>query len=339
MDKLLHALTVLVAALSSVHLTLPAPVAGDQYDGGLATYGGVTAWWGSTGDPKVAHLIVRTRQGKVKALPPVLSPLAPTVDVGPAPDGEPLITYAQCGRTIATCRPYAYSLLSNEQVPLHLGADGQAVAVAVDREQVAWFREPRRDGPSQLLVGKADAFGVAHPRRVRLPRLDLDPVGMPLALDLRGGRIAFAANAAGDDIRDEALYAGTPDHVAAVVGGGYGEECTRVTVSPTIIPDALTWLRSSFGTSSCGRRHATLTRRAWSDGTLTHADVPVKAAKEAVLTADHLLVLSPTKVDGDQGDRDACTPYNLLGEDDDAHIPGCTLHVLPAPRWLPGRDG
>jgi hypothetical protein len=339
MDKLLHALAILAAALSHAHLTNPHALTNDQqYDAGLATYGGVTAWWGSTGeDPKVAHLMVRTRQGKVMALPPTLSELATTIDVGRAPDGEPLITYAQCGRTAASCQGYAYSLKTRRQFPLHLG-DGQAVAVALDGNQVAWFRQPHAYGPSQLLIGQYNGFGVARPRRLRLAPVYGEPIGQPLALDLRGGRIAYAANEGGEDIRTEVLRAGTPDHMETISDdGSYGEGCTRVEVAPTLTPGALTWMEGMYGRrSECRPASNKLIRRTWA-GVVSHAELPVRAAKEAVVVGDggHVATLAPHDTTDDEAVRSACHPDDLFN-DEGAGSLGCEARLVRAPRWLAG---
>jgi hypothetical protein len=176
--------------------------------------------------------------------------------------------------------------------------------------------------------------GVA--RRVRLPKIDDDPAGAPIALELRGGRLAYAASDSSDDIRGEGLYAGTPDGVTAMDdGGSYGEECARVIVTQTITPAALIWLRTISGTSSCGRRHGTLVRRAWADGALTHWEVPAKIPKEAVVTGDHVLALAPARTDRDQDGRDACNPSDMV--ESPGEVVGCVLRRLPAPRWRPGR--
>jgi hypothetical protein len=160
------------------------------------------------------------------------------------------------------------------------------------------------------------------------------PAGGPLALDLRGGHLAYAASESSDDIRDEELYAGTPDGVTPMDdGGSYGEECARLIVTPTITPTALTWLRTISGTSSCGHRHGTLVRRAWADGALTYSEVPARIPKEALVTGDHILALAPARTDRD--DRADCNPPDMVENPGD--VPGCVLRRLPAPRWLPGR--
>jgi hypothetical protein len=334
MGKLLHALVAMVAALSGAHLTNPHALTNDQqYAAGLATYGGVTAWWGETGTRGIAHLMVRTRHGKVMALPPTLSEEAETVDVGRGPDGAVWITYARCHGSSASCQAYAYNMTTRRERPLHLG---QTVAVAVDGNEVAWFREPRQWGTSQLLVGSLTApGGVAH--RVRLDRIDGEPVGTPLALELRDGRLAYAANEGGDDIRTAVLRAGTPGAMQTISEDGfYGEGCTRVEVAPTLTPGALTWMENMSG-RSCRPASNKLVRYALPGGAETRLELSVPAAKEAVMVDDgHVLTLAPRDTSDTDSVRDACIPSDP-SDDEGAGFVGCEVRVVRAPGWLPGR--
>jgi hypothetical protein len=334
---ILHAAAVLLATWSAATPAVPpasrqaavqdfALSDARQSAAGLATYGGVVAWWGTADDVRDVRLTVWEPGGRPRRLPVRANadPYRRALDVGRGPDGAVWITYARCAK--GRCRPRGYDLRTGADRDLGVGG---GVAASVWGARVAVVRQTGADTPSSLWLG---AIGQGVARRVPLRG---DPLGAPAALDLRDDRVALLAWEPGDDVRSLYLLAGRvsdPTTIRPVAGGGAGEECTGLVASPTWTASALTWMTSSLGpASTCGRHRRALYRRDDRGHATTVAPIPRAAPKQAVVAGGRVVGLFVAQPDGGQGDRDACDPQALLvGE---GH--GCRLRVTPAPRWGP----
>lgn len=346
LDPILRAAAVLLSAWGAAHGPTPAAIPpadrqaavpdfalsdGRQSAAALATSGGVVAWWGTAGDRRDVKLTVWRPGGRPRRLPVRANadPSRRALDVGRGPDGAVWITYARC--TAAGCRPRGYDLRTG--VDRDLGVGG-GVAAAIWGDRVVLVRVSGDDAPSSLF---ATTIGGAGERRVTFSptRGGRVETGEPIAVDLRGDRVALVTWEPGSDARGTALRAGSlsdPRSIVPIAGGGVGEECTQLLTSPTLTASALTWMVSRLGPAgSCGRRVRALRRRN-ADGTVSTAPIPRLAPKQAVVAGGRIVGLFVDRPDGDQGDRDACQPEPLL---DDDRWPGCTLRVAPAPRWGP----
>jgi hypothetical protein len=314
----------LLAAWGSAHAPKPpaAPAATPtrrMAPTAVAGYGDLAAWSVRGADGRY-RLVIRRAGGKPRFLPVPSSPTAFGVDLGPGPGGGTWAVYSRCMR----CGLQAADLATGRERPVGGGARGRLPALW--GSELAYFA-PTVDHRSALHLTSVTG-GADHV----VPLRPVDVHETPLALDLRGGRLAYVLFTYDDDgyHGDQALIAAGVDGSGqrTVDRGGSGEECTKNLASPALTAIGLVWLHAELGDPGDCRPRPQLRRLDFASGAQALAPMPAAPVAATLVGGRALVLAPPAGARVDTAGREPCRLDRGPGN-------RCDLTDVGAPAWSP----